>query len=90
MKACVFGMPALIHERRICLFAGEDAHKHVTFVVLPKMTAHTALSVVNRLHHSPPESSVDSSNRDGVAFGAISIALHIPLKMQWVEGNRKV
>ena len=64
------GMPALIHERLICLLAGEDAHEHVTLVVLSKMTAHTALSVVNRLHHAPP-ALVDSSNRDGVVLEAV-------------------
>jgi hypothetical protein len=40
-------MATLIYERLIRLFAGEDAYEHVTPVVLSKMTAHTALSVMN-------------------------------------------
>jgi hypothetical protein len=55
MKACVLGMPALVQEGLIRLFAGEDAHKHVTFMVLSEMAADTALSIVNRSHRSPPE-----------------------------------
>jgi hypothetical protein len=57
MKVRVPGVTALIHERLIRLFGGENAHEHFTLMVLAKMTAYTALSFMNRLHHPPPVSS---------------------------------
>jgi hypothetical protein len=50
----MLGMPTFVKERLICLFAGEDAHKHVALMVFSEMAADTALSFVNRSHRSPP------------------------------------
>jgi hypothetical protein len=52
MKVRVPGMPTLIHERHICILGGEDAYERITLMVLAKMTAYTALSFMNCLHHS--------------------------------------
>jgi hypothetical protein len=83
MKVRVPGMPTLIYERLICLFGGENAHKHITLMVFAKMTANTALTVMNRLHYLPPW-SIDSVILDRVAFGAV----YIPPRnwfVSWVE-----